>query len=166
MNETKNKTTNCIISSNILNICPSCGHPAYEVETQYAMYHIGCIHCGFRGGLSASVLPYDGFNDEVKTRMRKQWNKRCIDGYYTEEAREELNIFNCEYLMIDSDTFQIVASVPDLYGVREYILKNPHMSFIVRYNNNGTLINVGLTTYIRDMEELQQIPIWYEHNKG
>ena len=149
--EPKINTINCMNSSNALNVCPVCGNPAYEIETEYAMHHVGCIHCGINQGINNDIMVDNDIAEEVRIRARREWNELCLNTYYTEEALEVLGIRDGNYVLIDNRTSTIVKVVPSVTAAKDYILEHNDVAFRILLNLDGILQDPGHSLIIREL---------------
>ena len=151
--ENRNNTINYMNSSDTLNVCPVCGNAAYEIETEYAMHHVGCIHCGISRGISNDIMVNDDIAEEIRIRARREWNERCLDSYYTEEALEVLGIRDGNYVLIDNRTCTIAKVVPSVTAAKDYILEHNDVAFRILLNLDGILQDPGHSWVIRELFE-------------
>ena len=151
MKEISNNTINHMNSSDALNVCPTCGNAAYEIETEYGMHHVGCIHCGINQGINNDIMVDNDIAEEVRIRARREWNERCLDSYYTEEALEVLGIRDGNYVLIDNRTSTIVKVVPSVTAAKDYILEHNDVAFRILLNLDGILQDPGHSWVIREL---------------
>lgn len=151
--ENKNNTINYMNSSDALNVCPTCGSAAYEIETEYGMHHVGCIHCGLSRGISNNIMVEDDIAEEIRIRARREWNEQCLNSYYTEEALEVLGICDGNYVLIDNRTCTIAKVVPSVKAAKDYILEHNNVAFRILLNLDGILQDPGHSLIIRELFE-------------
>lgn len=132
-------------------MCPVCGNAAYEIETEYAMHHVGCIHCGISRGISNSIFVEPEVAEEIRIRARREWNELCLNTYYTEEALEVLGIRDGNYVLIDNRTSTIVKVVPSVTAAKDYILEHNDVAFRILLNLDGILQDPGHSLIIREL---------------
>ena len=125
--------------------------PGYEIETEYAMHHIGCIHCGLGRGINNNIMVENDIAEEIRIRARREWNERCLDSYYTEEALEILGICDGNYVLIDNRTLKIVHVVSSVKMAKDYILTHNDVAFRILLNLDGILQDPGHSWIIREL---------------
>ena len=140
----KKNNTNTNNEQQNYNICPTCGREVHPVMDDYGIYHVGCIYCGLRDGVS--LFLEEELTEEIIDQFRIRWNKLVLNGYFNEEARAILHLAEGGFAIVSNKDGAIVHTAKNIKEVIECLsLIGDDRSYDIYLNIGGCLQDIGCT---------------------
>ena len=130
-----------IETKNNFNFCPTCGRQAHGILIDDGMYHVGCLHCGLRYGVSTYAYEV---STEVQEQMRHAWNQHCLSTPITDSALESLDLLGTGYALVRVNDNYIAHFFSEFSELAEFCEKSDD-AYNVFLMVEGTLQCLGST---------------------